>query len=407
MLVTVEDEQGLILAQTFLDGDARDDVVPGVVANGADDPSNKSGFLNYRYPANGAAFLKYHILDLGSRYGTVLDGGCVAPTITITAAEIANGEISDDGTLTLTFTTSLPTADFGLDDIVVENGVLSNFAGSSTTYTATLTPNGAGAVTVDVDAGTFAGPSDHDNIAAEQFNWTHQVFCAENQRIQDNTCVDCPAGTTNEAGDDASGADSVCDETICDVDEYVSANACAACPAGTTNVGGDNAAGEDTTCDDTICGVDQYVSANACTACPAGTTNADGGDNAAGADTTCDDTICGVDQYVAANTCTACPAGTENAAGDNASGGDTQCEDIDECADGNNGGCDANAACVNAARSGEAPSCTCNEGFAGDGINCEDIDECADGNNGGCDVNATCEDAPTPGDEPICVCIEG
>ena len=59
----------------------------------------------------------------------------------------------------------------------------------------------------------------------------------------------------------------LCDETICDVDEYVSANACAACPAGTTNVGGDNAAGEDTTCDDINCGVDQYVSANTCTAC--------------------------------------------------------------------------------------------------------------------------------------------
>ena len=158
------------------------------------------------------------------------------------------------------------------------------------------------------------------------------------------------------------------------------------------------------TCDDTICGVDQYVAANTCTACPAGTTNADGGDNAAGA-TPRAHTICGVDQYVAANTCTLAlrvprmrPAIMHRVVTRNAK--------ISH-ADGNNGGCDANAACVNAARSGEAPSCTCNEGFAGDGINCEDIDECADGNNGGCDVNATCEDAPTPGDEPICVCIEG
>ena len=169
----------------------------------------------------------------------------------------------------------------------MSNGVLSNFVGSGTTYTATLTPSSAGPVTVDIAAAQFTDLSGQINIAAEQFNWTHQVFCAANQRVQDNACVACAAGTTNESGDDASGANSLCDDTICGVDQYVSANTCTACPAGTTNTdGGDNAAGEDTACDDTICGVDQYVSANTCTACPAGTTNTDG-DNASGTNTVC------------------------------------------------------------------------------------------------------------------------
>ena len=100
MLVTVENDQGVILAQRFLDGDQVNDVVPGVIANGAEDPANKSGSLAYTYPASGAAFLKYHVIDLGGGYGTVLDGGCVAPTVSITAAEVADGGRSDDATLT-------------------------------------------------------------------------------------------------------------------------------------------------------------------------------------------------------------------------------------------------------------------------------------------------------------------
>jgi len=61
--------------------------------------------------------------------------------------------------------------------------------------------------------------------------------------------VPCPAGTTNAAGDDASGTDTTCDATLCAANAYVSANACVPCPAGTTNAAGDDASGTDTTCD--------------------------------------------------------------------------------------------------------------------------------------------------------------
>ena len=76
--------------------------------------------------------------------------------------------------------------------------------------------------------------------------------------------------------------------SICGVDEYVSANTCVPCPAGTTNAAGDDASGSDTNCDITYCSIDQYVSSNACVACAAGTTNA-AGDDASGSDTTCTD----------------------------------------------------------------------------------------------------------------------
>ena len=72
--------------------------------------------------------------------------------------------------------------------------------------------------------------------------------CAENERVENNACVACPAGTTNAAGDDASGSDTSC--TVCAANYYVSSNTCTACPAGTTNAAGDDASGSDTSCDD-------------------------------------------------------------------------------------------------------------------------------------------------------------
>ena len=76
------------------------------------------------------------------------------------------------------------------------------------------------------------------------------VFCGADEYVSSNACVDCPAGTTNPSGDDASGANTSCTATLCGADEYVSSNACLACPAGTTNPSGDDASGGDTTCED-------------------------------------------------------------------------------------------------------------------------------------------------------------
>ena len=95
------------------------------------------------------------------------------PTMTITADEVSDGDSSADATLSLTFTSSESTTDFEEADITVTNGALSAFSGSGATYTATFTPTGHGACTIDVAGDAFTDEAGNGNTAADQFNWTY------------------------------------------------------------------------------------------------------------------------------------------------------------------------------------------------------------------------------------------
>ena len=101
-----------------------------------------------------------------------------APTMTITAAEVNDGDTSNDSSLSLTFTASQSTTNFAAGDVTVSGGTLSNFSGSGTTYTATFTPSAAGAITIDVAANSFTNAFSTNNTAATQFNWTYSTASA-------------------------------------------------------------------------------------------------------------------------------------------------------------------------------------------------------------------------------------
>ena len=94
--------------------------------------------------------------------------------MTITAAEVNDGDTSNDATLSLTFTASEATSNFVVGDIIVSGGALSNFAAtSSTVYTATFTPSASGVTTIDVASAAFTDAVGNNNTAATQFNWSY------------------------------------------------------------------------------------------------------------------------------------------------------------------------------------------------------------------------------------------
>ena len=156
----------------------------------------------------------------------------------------------------------------------------------------------------------------------EGYGTTRVYFtsCSENYYVFSDVCTHpCSSGTTNPAGDDVSGSDTICSK--CAANFRVSQNLCKPCPVGTTNVDGDDFSGPDTSCDVVYCSENEFVSSNVCTTCPPNSVNT-AGDNASGADTNCG---CIENSFVLSNTCTTCPPNSVNTAGDDASGADTNC----------------------------------------------------------------------------------
>ena len=130
---------------------------------------------------SGSVTFSIAFTDTAGNAGTAVTSGTgsvtfdgTAPTMTITAAEVSDGDTSNDGTLSLTFTSSEATTNFAEADITISGGSLSSFAAtSSTVYTATFTPSGAGATTIDVASNKFTDAAGNNNTAATQFNWTY------------------------------------------------------------------------------------------------------------------------------------------------------------------------------------------------------------------------------------------
>lgn len=165
---------------------------------------------------------------------------------------------------------------------------------------------------------------------------TTTTVCGTNERVSGGTCVACATGQSNKAGDNPSGADTLCDTTAppppppsppppspppgtyCSANQRVSGGTCVDCASGTRRSAGDSASGADTTCSTVTCGVNQYVNVHACTSCAAGYINE------AGTATSC--LKCAANYRVLDGACVACASGDTNDAGDVIASGNSSCD---------------------------------------------------------------------------------
>ena len=99
------------------------------------------------------------------------------PAMAISSSTVTHGFATSDTVIALVFTSSEVTTDFEAGDITATNGVISDFAGSGTGYTATFTTTAVvdAECSVVVPGGTFTGPLGGINTVSNTFEWTYEV----------------------------------------------------------------------------------------------------------------------------------------------------------------------------------------------------------------------------------------
>ena len=101
------------------------------------------------------------------------------PGLAITAVNknniaVLDSSLTNDKNLFLTFTITEDVTTFGLEDISVTGGTISDFTASSAKiYTATFTPNQDGETVVGVAANVFADMAGNKNPTLSQLHWTY------------------------------------------------------------------------------------------------------------------------------------------------------------------------------------------------------------------------------------------
>ena len=88
----------------------------------------------------------------------------IAPSVNVTGS--ADALVRLNSLIHMMATFSEPVSGFVVEDIVVGNGTVSNFAGSGAVYTFDVTPNTIGEVTVDIPSGVAEDADGYGNMAA-------------------------------------------------------------------------------------------------------------------------------------------------------------------------------------------------------------------------------------------------
>ena len=107
-------------------------------------------------------------VTLADRSGPGPGPGPTDPDPTVTISTTASAPVTGPFTITVVFSESV--SGFELEDLVVGNGVASELNGNGTTFTAKVTPEDSGTVTVDIGAGAAEDSAGNPNTAAARFS---------------------------------------------------------------------------------------------------------------------------------------------------------------------------------------------------------------------------------------------
>jgi hypothetical protein len=135
---------------------------------------------------------------------TILYDG-TAPTVAISSDEESPTSVTP---IPIQIDFSKDVSGFTVGDIAVAGGVLSNFSGSGSSYSADLTPDGDGLITVDVSADVALDAAGNGNEAASQFSIHYVSLKAPT--VSTGTALDITGTSTriaaNEVDDDGGTA---------------------------------------------------------------------------------------------------------------------------------------------------------------------------------------------------------
>ena len=104
----------------------------------------------------------------------------VQPTMIIESKMINNDDIVKLNEIIFTFKTSKKTDNFTIDDITLNNGILSNFSKKNNVYTVTFKPDGDSKESISyklfVEAGKYTDLKGNENIESNIFTWSSPAF---------------------------------------------------------------------------------------------------------------------------------------------------------------------------------------------------------------------------------------
>ncbi|MGF1759504.1 tandem-95 repeat protein [Photobacterium sagamiensis] len=149
---------------TMTAGDVNDNITIASIVNDLLDENNETVILTLSNPTNAT-------LGTNTVHTYTINDNDAPLTIIITSSSPDNV----NGAFTVAFTLSESSSDFAISDVAVSGGTLSNFTGSGSSYSATVTPSAEGAVTVDVAADSISDAAGNLNTAATQLSRTYDA----------------------------------------------------------------------------------------------------------------------------------------------------------------------------------------------------------------------------------------